>query len=116
MGIIDNFKDVFKVADTLNNLELYKKLTELQTRTMEVEEENRALKDQIAQLTAELATKASLKHDGEQYWTEKDGRRDGPFCAVCWDVDKKLVRMRHYRSHSGALDYVCDYCGRHRHR
>jgi len=25
MGIIDNFKDVFKVADTLNNLDLYKK-------------------------------------------------------------------------------------------
>ncbi len=116
MGIIDNFKDVFKVADTLNNLDLYKKLTELQTRTMEVEEENRALKDQIAQLTKELATNESLKHDGERYWREKDGQRDGPFCAVCWDIDKKLVRMRRYRSHSGGLDYVCDYCGRHRHK
>jgi hypothetical protein len=71
-----------EVADTLNNLDLYKKLTELQTRTMEVEEDNRALKDQIAQLTNELATKQSLRHDGERYWIEKDGQRDGPF----WDV------------------------------
>ena len=116
MGIIDNFKDVFKVADTLNNLDLYKKLTELQTRTMEVEEENRALKDQIAQLTNELATKESLKHDGERYWSEKDGRRDGPFCGVCWDIDKKQVRMRTYHRNTGGPGYVCDYCGRHRNK
>ena len=114
MGIIDNFKEVFKVAETVNNIDLYKKLAELQTRAMEVEEENRALKDQVSQLTDQLATKQSLKHDGERYWIEKDGSRDGPFCSVCWDIDKKLVRMRNWQLPEGEIVYVCDYCGSHR--
>jgi hypothetical protein len=71
-------------------------------------------KDQLGRLTEQLSTQQSLKHDGEHYWSEKDGRQDGPFCSVCWDVDKKLVRMRVYRTASGGRDYVCDYCGHHR--
>jgi regulator of replication initiation timing len=113
VGIIDNFKDVLKLADTLNNLGLYKKLTELQTRVMEIEEENRTLKEQLGQLNQHLSTQQSLQHDGELLWKQKDGEREGPYCQVCWDVDKKLVRMRGYYPH-GQLDCVCDYCYRHR--
>ncbi len=114
MGIIENFKDVLKLADAANNLDLYKKLAELQNSVFGLQEENRELKDQLGRLTDQLSTQQSLKHDGERYWSEKDGKRDGPFCAVCWDIDKKLVRMRGYRTVSGVRDYVCDYCGRHR--
>jgi len=114
VGIIENFKDVLKLADAANNLDLYKKLAELQNSVFGLQEENRELKDQLGRLTDQLSTQQSLKHDGERYWSEKDGKRDGPFCSVCWDVDKKLVRMRGYRTVSGVRDYVCDYCGRHR--
>lgn len=113
MGIVDDFKDVFKVADTLNSVDLYKKLTELQTRLMEIEEGNRSLKEQLALLHQHLSTQQSLQREGELYWKQKDGEREGPYCQVCWDVDKRLVRMRGYYPH-GQLDYVCDYCNRHR--
>ena len=39
--------DLFKVADTVNNIELYKKLSELQTAVYTLEEENRSLKEQL---------------------------------------------------------------------
>jgi hypothetical protein len=115
MGIVDNFKDLFKVAESVNNLDLYKKLSELQTRVMEVEEENRGLKDRVGQLIGQLSTRDSLVHDGERYWSQRDGKRDGPFCSTCWDVDSRLVRMRTYQSYgTGRTAYTCDYCGRHR--
>jgi hypothetical protein len=47
MNVIENFEQVFRVADKLENLELYMKLSELRTRVIEVEEENRALREQL---------------------------------------------------------------------
>jgi len=116
MGIIENLKDALKIADAANNLDLYKKLAELQTSFLDLQEENRALKEQLAQRTEHHAIQQTLKHDGERYWTEKDGKREGPFCHVCWDIDKKLVRMRTYQQRLGVTAYACDYCGRHRGR
>jgi hypothetical protein len=113
VGITDEFKDVFEVADTLHNFDLYKKLTELQTRVMEVEEENHSLKEQLSRLDQHPSTQHSLHHDGELLWKQKNGEREGPYCQVCWYVDKKLVRMRACYFH-GQVDYVCDYCYQHR--
>jgi len=108
MGIIDNFKDLFKVADTVNNIELYKKLSELQTAVFALEEENRSLKEQ-------LNIKNNLTFEDEQYWLNKNGQKEGPFCNVCWDIDSKLVRMVTSEFY-GVKSYVCDYCTRHRSR
>jgi len=33
---------------------------------------------------------------------------------LVWDIDKKIVRMRSYQTARGSIDYICDYCGRHR--
>ena len=108
MGIVDNFKDLFKVADSINNLELYRKLSELQTRAIELEEENRSLKER-------LATKENLVFEDDKYWLTQDGRKDGPYCNVCWDIDTKLVRMVNSEFY-GVKSFVCDYCARHRSR
>lgn len=114
MGIVDNFKDILKVAESVNNLELYKKLSELQTRVMEVEEENRRLKEQVRQLNEQRSIGENLQHDGERYWLDRDGKRDGPFCPTCWDVDAMLVRMRTWESESRNIHYICDFCNSHR--
>lgn len=38
MSIIDNFKDILKVAESVNNLDLYKKLTDLRSSVFALEE------------------------------------------------------------------------------
>ena len=116
MGIIENFKDVLKLADAANNLDLYKKLAELQNSVLSLQEENRELKEHLAKRDEHDATQKNLKHDGERYWLEKDGKKDGPFCHTCWDRDNKLVRMRKYEKARGGYDFMCDFCGRHRNR
>src|SRR5713226_9243811 len=107
MGIVENFKDVLKVADTLNNLELYKKLGELQTRVMEVEEENRTLREQLKATHEQNKITGELEVRNNAYWRANGGRIDGPFCMRCWDVDGRLVRER-----TGATEgtHFCTEC------
>ena len=47
MGIIENFKDVLKIADAANNLDLYKKLAELQTAVLGLQQDNQTLKGRV---------------------------------------------------------------------
>src|SRR5260370_21150622 len=94
MGIIENFKDVLKLADAANNLDLYKKLAELQNSVLGLQEENQALKERLreAEKQSEIAGRLQVKDNA--YYLDDGRQLDGPFCMRCWDVDGKLVRER----------------------
>lgn len=94
MGLIDNFKDLFKAAEVVNNADLYKKLGETQNAVFALEQENRNLKDELRAIREQQAIDDELQPADNAYWRIKDGKRDGPFCLRCWDVDRKLVRER----------------------
>lgn len=47
MALTDNFKDILKVVQTVNNLDLHKKLSELQNAVYSLEEETRTLREQL---------------------------------------------------------------------
>jgi hypothetical protein len=95
VGIFDNFKDLFKLAETVNNIELYKKLAELQASMYALEEENRALKDEIRARDEQRNIQHRLHPKDNAYYLDDGTTLDGPFCLRCWDVDGKLVRERH---------------------
>jgi len=82
------------------NLELYERMLAVYGDVMELVEQNRELVEENRLLKTRLKTQEELVHDGERYWIEKDGRRSGPYCATCWDIDSKLVRMRSYSQRS----------------
>lgn len=88
MGIIDNFKDVLRVAESVNNLDLYKKLAELQNSVLALQDENQSLKNQLKKSEEAQNIAARLRVEQNSYFLENDG----PFCTRCWDVDKILVR------------------------
>jgi hypothetical protein len=95
VGIIDNFKDLFKVAETVNNIDLYKKLSELQNSVYALQDENRALKDELKQRDKQHDIESRLHPRDNAYYLDDGRQLDGPFCLRCWDVDRKLVRERH---------------------
>jgi predicted nuclease with TOPRIM domain len=72
MGLVDNFKDLFKIADAANNVELYKKLSELQTRAMELEEETRQLRDEKSQLQQALDWREKMHFKEPFYYQDGD--------------------------------------------
>jgi len=94
MGIIDNFKDVLKIADAANNFELYKKVVELQTSVLALQEENQALKERIREIENRNDIAGRLHVKDNAYYLNDGKQLDGPYCMRCWDVDGKLVRER----------------------
>lgn len=95
MSIIDDVRSVTKVIQQIDNVELYRKILDLQAEIMNLVDENRGLKEEIVSLQDAIKTKESLQFQHNSYWTKNpDGsRRDGPFCSKCWDKDKQTVRM-----------------------
>ena len=113
------FKTIKEGANAIReakNLELYERMLAVYGDVMELVEKNRELYEENLLLREKFSTKEKLSFDSERYWLNKEGQKDGPFCSTCWDIDSKLVRMRAYRDQRGALDYICEYCSRHRNK
>jgi len=93
MSIIDDIKSVAKTIQQADNIELYQKILDVQAKALEVVEENSKLREENKELKEKLKIKENLKNENNAYWIEADGKKDGPFCSCCWDVDKNLVRL-----------------------
>lgn len=93
-GIYDAIKDVAKVAQQADNIDLYKQLLdisadalELQNQVFELAEENRKLK---AELNGE---KNVTRHSEGLYITLSDDEQEIHYCSTCWGSDKKLIQL-----------------------
>lgn len=109
MGFLDNIKDVVSVVQKADNIDLYKKLLDLQKDAMDLEQENYKLKQKIKELEETKHIGESLQYKGHNYYIEKNGTLDGPYCSVCWDKDKKLIRM-HISNGMGYDKATCHVC------
>lgn len=110
MAIVDNAKLVYELAKKGATLELQEKVMELREEAMTLQEENIQLRTKVQSLEAQLRLRHEPESDGEVYWvTKEDGKRDGPFCQRCFDVNQKLVRLQPARDRTG-YDWFCLEC------
>lgn len=102
MGIIDNAKDVVSLVQKIDNLELYRKILDLQSEITKLVGKNTELKRQVKDLTEKLEFHGTLEHRDGAYW-KADGA--GPFCMRCWGKERALRPM------NGTDVYGCPVCG-----
>ncbi len=81
-------------------------LSELQTRYVNLCDENAALRTQIEGYEDVLHLSRSLIFDGIFYWLITGSIKQGPFCPVCYNRDGLLLRL----TDDGASRY-CPTCG-----
>ena len=87
MSILDDVKNTVSIIQKIDNIELYRKILDLQSEIIALVEENRLLK-------AAASIHKDLEFKKEAYWKRYGTEsQDGPFCPKCWDVNQKLVRM-----------------------
>lgn len=89
MGVIETVKDIGVLVQKLDNMELVKRLVELQEQIYEVVTENRDLKERVRGLQEQLAMREQLVFRKNAYWTGDDE----PFCSRCWDGEGQIVRL-----------------------
>ena len=108
MGIIDNAKEIVKIIQQIDNIELYRKILDLQSEINNLDSENANLKNQLSELEQKFCIQQSLRFDDNTYMRIlPNGKEEGPFCTACWDNNKKSIRLRSY-GHSEYLE--CPVC------
>lgn len=94
MSILDDVKSLAKTIQQIDNIELYRKILDLQGEILDLVEENKKLKNEIGLLEEKFRIKESLEFKLDTYWIKKAvGVEDGPFCSKCWDTQQQLVRL-----------------------
>lgn len=81
-------------------------LKSLQDDYLALCEENEALKRQMSEVADVLDLAETMVFDGQKYWIDEDGSREGPFCQLCYDRDGLLVRLGENEKH-----FNCRNCG-----
>ena len=64
--------------------------------------------EEIKKLQDEIKVKGNLVFEMTYYWLETEKGIEGPFCQVCYDKDKNLVRLHNH----GAESWVCRVCSK----
>lgn len=106
MSIIDVTRDAVALVQKLDNVDLLKKLLDVQREALAMLEENKTLLTRIRELEAALEDQNTiesiddnLEADDGVYWRRQDDWLDGPYCTRCWDVTTTLVRCKKEYSH-----------------
>jgi hypothetical protein len=89
MAILDTIKEVASIAQQIDNLELVKRIMELQQQVFAQQDENRALIEEVRTLRAKLETRDQLAFRKNAYWRGEEG----PFCSRCFDAEGLVVRL-----------------------
>lgn len=93
MAIFDQLKSVGKILQEAGKIEQYQQILEAQQELLEMQKKIQGFEKENAELKEKLKIKENLIHENHAYWINNEGKKDGPFCSRCWDVDKNLVRL-----------------------
>lgn len=93
MGIYDVAKDALSIAQKADNIDLYQKILEIQALALDLQYDNSKLIEEIKKLKRDEEIDSKLIFKNNSYYMKDNEKEDGPFCSMCWDKDRKLVRM-----------------------
>jgi hypothetical protein len=100
MAIFEKIKLIIKTLLEAGKTKEYQQILEMQKKIQSLEKKYTECKEK-------LEIKENLVYENNAYWIDKEGKKDGPFCSRCWDVDKNLVRLRSYGNQGY---YMCSHC------
>jgi len=90
VSIIGDIKSIGEIVQKADNIELYRKILDLQYEAMNVIERMNELIEENQLLKEKLKTVENLTFKDKMYFIKGD---NDPFCSRCWDTDTKLIRL-----------------------
>src|SRR5262245_41768630 len=108
---LPRYGEIMELVKTGLTIEAQEKIMALREGALELQEENLQLKARIRQLEEEAAVRQNYTFDSGQgvYWEADKAHRDGPYCAVCLDDKKKVIRL-HRSCGQGGEWWHCKVC------
>lgn len=105
MGLYDGIKDVAKVVQQADNIELYQKLLDLSSQALEMQNEISRLTIENAELKKIKDIESKIIRHQEPYLTLTDDA-NLMYCTNCWDSSQKLVQL-HCDQEQGTYNCPC---------
>lgn len=95
MEIIDTIKEVIKVAQKADNVEIIQQLLTVQAEALELQQKNIELQNKINELERNKDIEDRIVHHQDLYLTLKDDPQNLPYCTTCWTTKHQLVQLRY---------------------
>ncbi len=108
MSVVERIRKLAKLAQEISNEQLQQELMALQTDVIELQEENRQLRDQIDESDDKLALRDHFRFEQNFYWLYEDDVKVGPYCPNCFDTEHVAQRMTGFE-HNHL--FACPSCG-----
>jgi ribosome-associated protein YbcJ (S4-like RNA binding protein) len=106
--IKDSNSSLDEAETKLKLAELISSLADLKTELADIKVDLIDKDDEIRDLKKKLQDKSTITFDDNIYWKEIDGKKEGPFCPTCFDVNELSVRL-----HKDGPGWWCKNCQDH---
>lgn len=105
MGLYEGIKDVAKVVQQADNVELYRNLLDLSAQALDMQAQIAALQKENEELKNELLNKKRIiRHKG--IYITLEGEEEIVYCSACYGKENKFIQMFNY----DAGRYECPVC------
>lgn len=106
MGLYEQIKDVAKVVQQADNIDLYLKLLDLGAIALDMQEEIANLKEENSKLKERLNLLDKVIRHDSLYITLKEDESIF-YCAHCWDSSRQLIQVE-CNDYNGT--FKCPHC------
>lgn len=116
MEITEIGKKIIQAIQESDNIEASQLVLELQSMTLDLQEENFNLRRRIDELEQHINLVDDMVFDGKVYWRGEGDDRDGPFCQRCLDAEGRAIRLQFREQTDTGYDsrwYECHSCQSH---
>jgi hypothetical protein len=108
MSIVENVKAVADLVKQYENMDLNRKILNLETEVLDLTRDKRRADHKIEELEEAPRFKEKLTYKAPYYWLEGDS---DPYCSNCWSTKRVAVHViQTHREHSLATELRCPSC------
>jgi len=90
MSIIDNVKEIAVLVKKLGDIELYRRIVELEGEVIELTQEKREFEEKIQTVEKKLAFSKKMTFRAPFWYAEGDNI---PYCPRCWESDRIAIHL-----------------------
>lgn len=93
MGLYEGIKDVARVVQQADNIDLYKQLLDLGSQALDLQNELFQAQKRINELEMELSTKKRIRHHKDGLYITIEDEDDIRYCSTCWGKTGALIQL-----------------------
>jgi len=116
MSLYDGIKDVAKIVQQADNIDLYRQLLDLSAQALDLQAENAKLREENEQLKKQRIDEDRITRHRQPYLTLAGDDQQLKYCAVCWDSSHKLIQMKEMTNratYGSSTSLFCNSCKSH---